>query len=84
MQVTGIGNWTADIYLLMALGRADIWPVGDLALVKAVHYVKGMSSRPTADLMHEVAESWKPWRSVAARILWNHYLIHPEVRSGMK
>ena len=81
-QVTGIGNWTADIYLLMVLGRPDIWPVGDLALVKSVQNLKQLTTRPDAEQMVALAESWRPWRSVAARVLWNHYLIRLTTRSG--
>ena len=72
--LTGIGRWTADVYLLMALGRPDIWPVGDLALAIAVQDVKCLAARPKSDQMEELAEPWKPWRAVAARILWHHYL----------
>jgi DNA-3-methyladenine glycosylase II len=74
MAVTGIGRWTADIYLLMALLRADIWPVGDLALLDAAHRVKGLVARPTAEEFHELGEAWRPWRSLAARLLWHFYL----------
>ncbi len=81
MQITGIGSWTADIYLLMVLGRRDVWPVGDLALVKSVMQVKGLSSKPGAEEMDRIAHSWRPWRSVAARVLWNHYLIRLNNRS---
>jgi DNA-3-methyladenine glycosylase II len=70
----GVGPWTADTYLLMALGRPDVWPAGDIALQSAVREVKGMQTRPSYDEMVEVAEEWRPWRSVAARILWFHYL----------
>jgi DNA-3-methyladenine glycosylase II len=77
MRVTGIGRWTADIYLLMALGRPDIWPRGDLALYKAVQDLKGFESPPTQTEFEELGEPWRPWRSVAARILWNHYLNPP-------
>jgi len=59
---------------LMALGRPDVWPAGDIALQAAVREVKGMQTRPSYDEMVEVAEEWRPWRSVAARILWFHYL----------
>jgi DNA-3-methyladenine glycosylase II len=75
-KVVGIGRWTADIYLLMALGRPDIWPRGDLALHKALCDLKGLAKRPTADAFRNLGEVWRPWRSVAARMLWNHYL-HP-------
>jgi DNA-3-methyladenine glycosylase II len=74
LALTGIGRWTADVYLLMALGRPDIWPVGDLALAIALQDVKGLKARPKSDQMETLAEPWKPWRAVAARILWHHYL----------
>jgi DNA-3-methyladenine glycosylase II len=74
LGVKGIGPWTADIYLLMALGRPDIWPSGDLALAAAVQAVKGLSSRPGAGELVEIARAWQPWRAVAARLLWHHYL----------
>jgi len=73
-EVRGIGPWTADIYLLMALGRPDIWPDGDLALVSALAEVKGLASRPNVETARDLVRSWSPWRSVAARILWHHYL----------
>jgi DNA-3-methyladenine glycosylase II len=75
-SVTGIGPWTSGIYLLMALRRPDVWPAGDLALAAAVRDLKGLAERPTESELLETAEHWRPWRSVAARILWNHYL-HP-------
>ena len=70
----GIGPWTADVYLLMCLGRPDSWPVGDLGLLVAVQTVKRLARRPTAVEMVEIAEPWRPWRAVAARLLWHHYL----------
>lgn len=74
IQLKGIGPWTADIYLLMALLRPDIWPSGDLALVNAVQQIKQLSQKPTADQINQIAQRWKPWRSVAARIAWHCYL----------
>ena len=74
VEIKGIGPWTADIYLLMALRRSDIWPTGDLALASAMQQVKGLSIRPNQELQEEIASLWKPWRSVAARILWHYYL----------
>lgn len=74
MKVIGIGRWTADIYLLMALGRPDVWPRGDLALHKALQDLKGLMTRPSPAEFAELGEPWRPWRSVAARILWNFYL----------
>ncbi len=73
-SLVGIGRWTADIYLLMALRRPDIWPKGDLALAKAAQQVKGLEELPDQDQLEELAEFWKPWRAVAARVLWLHYL----------
>lgn len=72
--VPGIGPWTSTIYLLMALGRPDVWPVGDIALAAAVGEVKGLGHRPGALEMAELGEAWRPWRSVAARIFWHDYL----------
>jgi DNA-3-methyladenine glycosylase II len=74
IQVKGIGPWTADIYLLMALRRPDIWPAGDLALAATLKQVKHLPSAPSEEKMAEIASDWKPWRAVAARILWHHYL----------
>jgi DNA-3-methyladenine glycosylase II len=73
-NLTGIGPWTADIYLLLALGRPDVWPIGDLALVSAVREVKRLARRPSSDELTALAEPWRPWRSVAARLFWHHYL----------
>lgn len=74
MKLKGIGAWTADIYLLMALRRSDIWPRGDLALVKALRQVKRLARFPTPEKFDAVGAPWRPWRAVAARILWHHYL----------
>jgi DNA-3-methyladenine glycosylase II len=74
LKIKGIGHWTADIYLLMVLRRPDIWPTGDLALAVAAQAVKGLKTRPTSQELVKISESWKPWRAVAARILWHHYL----------
>jgi DNA-3-methyladenine glycosylase II len=73
-KIKGIGRWTADIYLLMALRRPDIWPVGDLALASAVQDVKRLKTRPSPEKLDILNRTWKPWRAVAARILWHHYL----------
>ncbi|MCL4507860.1 MAG: DNA-3-methyladenine glycosylase 2 family protein [Chloroflexi bacterium] len=74
MRVKGIGPWSAGIYLLMALGRQDIWPSGDLALATAVQQVKRLPTRPDYTELDALSAVWKPWRAVAARIFWNHYL----------
>lgn len=73
IALPGIGPWTADIYLLTALGRADACPAGDLALQMAAQDLFAMGGRPTPKAFLEKAENWKPWRSVAARLLWSHY-----------
>jgi len=74
MSVAGIGRWTADIYLLMALGRPDIWPDGDLALAAAMRRTKGLDTLPSREEQRSIAADWQPWRAVAARILWHGYL----------
>ena len=74
LKLKGVGLWTADIYLLMVLLRPDVWPHGDLALAVAVQKIKGLSVRPTYDELTEMAERWKPWRAVAARMFWHYYL----------
>lgn len=70
----GIGRWSADVYLIMALGRPDVWPHGDLALAVAVQEVMGLANRPTYTELNEMAEQWSPWRAVAARMFWHSYL----------
>jgi DNA-3-methyladenine glycosylase II len=73
VAVHGIGPWTADIYLLTCLGHADAWPAGDLALQEAARLAFALDVRPTAKTMVALAESWRPWRGVAARLLWTYY-----------
>ncbi len=73
-RIKGIGDWTADIYLLMAMLRFDVMPRGDLALHVAWQRLKNLERRPAADEFLEIAERWKPLRSVAARLLWHFYL----------
>lgn len=79
-KVKGIGLWTADVYLLISLQRSDIWPVGDIALQAATHDIKGLEARPNPAELSQIGEQWRPWRSVAARILWHYYLS----KSGKK
>ena len=73
-RLKGIGPWTAQIYLLMALRRPDVWPSGDLALVRTVRNVKRLRRSPSPARMLAIAEAWRPYRAVAARMLWQHYL----------
>jgi DNA-3-methyladenine glycosylase II len=69
----GIGPWTANIYLLFCLGNADAWPAGDLALQESARIAFGLRRRPDAKAMVKLAEPWRPWRGVAAHLLWAHY-----------
>ncbi len=71
--VHGIGPWTADIYLLFCLGHADAWPAGDLALQESARLAFGLPERPTAKETLALAQPWRPWRGVAARLLWAYY-----------
>jgi DNA-3-methyladenine glycosylase II len=79
--ILGIGPWTSTIYLLMVLGRPDVWPVGDIALAESVGVVKGLGHRPDATEMLDLGDAWRPWRSVAARLFWHDYLAR-RGRSG--
>jgi DNA-3-methyladenine glycosylase II len=82
LKLKGIGAWTADIYLLMVLRRPDIWPVGDLALALAIQKLKGLSSRPGPEQLEELSLRWRPWRAVAARLLWHYYLSTRAAKNG--
>lgn len=73
-RVPGIGQWTADVYLLMVLRRADAFPKGDLALLIAAQRLFELPKRPTPDEIEAMAEAWRPHRASAARILWHYYL----------
>jgi DNA-3-methyladenine glycosylase II len=77
LRLKGIGPWTADIYLLMALRRPDVWPVGDLALAAAVRRIKRLRGHPSPERLLAIGEAWRPWRAVAARMLWHYYLSTP-------
>ena len=82
IPIKGIGDWTVDIYLLSALQRPDVWPARDLALQEAARAVRGLDARPDEAAMKEIGEAWRPWRSVAARILWHRYLNTRRLRGG--
>jgi len=77
----GIGRWTADIYLLSALRRPDIWPTGDLALATAVQEVKQLRKRPSPERLEALSVPWRPWRAVAARLFWHAYLCKRGLKS---
>ncbi len=78
----GIGRWTADIYLLSALRRPDIWPTGDLALATAVQEVKRLRKRPSPEKLEALSAPWRPWRAVAARLFWHAYLSKRGLKSS--
>ena len=73
MRVKGIGHWTADIYLMFALGRPDVWPVGDLALAVAAQRLLGLKTRPGHDELEAIGQAWRPGRTTAAVMLWHFY-----------
>lgn len=82
-EVPGIGRWTAEIYAMFCLGRADVFAPGDLALQEAARILYGLEKRPTEKEIREMAQSWTPWRSVAARTLWAYYRVAKE-REGIR
>ena len=73
-SLKGIGSWTADIYLLFALGRPDVWPASDLGLQLGTQEAIALEERPRSPALRQMAEAWRPWRSVAACLLWHAYL----------
>ena len=83
-RIKGIGSWSADVYLLMAMCRADIWPSGDLALAVAMKDLKGLANRPGPEELNKFAEHWRPHRAVAARMLWQYYLGKKTVRQDLQ
>ena len=73
VQIKGIGRWSAEIYLLFAEGRKDIWPAGDLAVQIAIGTIFGLPERPSEKAIREMAEAWRPHRSTMAIMAWHHY-----------
>jgi len=74
-EVPGIGRWTAEIYAMFALGRADVFAPGDLALQEAARLLFDLAQRPTERGLRAMADEWSPWRAVAARLLWSYYNV---------
>ena len=81
--VSGIGVWTAEIYAMFSLHRADVFAHADLALQEAARHLFDLHKRPTPKVMREMADQWRPWRSVAARLLWAYYK-HINEREGVR
>lgn len=73
IDVKGIGRWSAEIYLLFAEGRPDVWPAGDLAVQVEIGRIMGLEGRPTEKALRELAEPWRPHRGAAAIFAWHHY-----------
>lgn len=82
-RVPGIGMWTAEIYAMFALGRADVFAPGDLALQEAARLLFELPERPKERALRQMAEAWSPWRSVAARVLWAYYRV-AKTREGIR
>ncbi len=72
-QVSGVGNWTAEIYAMFSLGRADVFAPGDLALQEATRLLFNLPERPSEKELRVMAKEWSPWQAVAARLLWSYY-----------
>lgn len=81
--VTGIGVWTAEIYAMFALGHADVFAPGDLALQEGARMLYGLEGRPREAALRDMALAWRPWRAVAARVLWAYYAIEKQ-REGVR
>jgi len=77
VKLKGIGRWTAEIYLLFALGRPDVFPADDLALMVAAQRMKRLDDRPSGKALRGIAEAWRPWRGAAAHFLWHYYRFEP-------
>ncbi|MEH6773901.1 MAG: DNA-3-methyladenine glycosylase 2 family protein [Cereibacter changlensis] len=83
VALPGIGRWTAEIYALFALGRADVFAAGDLALQEAARLLFELEARPSERVLATMAEDWRPWRGVAARLLWAYYRV-AKAREGIR
>ena len=83
IEVPGIGRWTAEIYAMFSLGRADVFAPGDLALQEAARVLFDLPERPTEKALREMSLDWAPWRGVAARLLWAYYRVAKE-REGIR
>lgn len=77
IALRGVGRWTAEVYLIFALGRPDVWPAADLALATAAGRMRGIQDRPTFKEAATIADDWRPWRGAAAILLWHYYRTMP-------
>ena len=82
-RISGVGPWTADVFLMFCIGRADVFAPGDLALQVAAQMAMDLDERPTAKELAAIAKRWKPWRGVAARLLWAYYKVVKDAKSGV-
>ena len=82
LKIKGIGHWTVDVYLMMALQRSDLFPVGDIALIKSIKEVKQLPVHTTKEEILQLAEGWRPYRTIAAFILWHAYLSKRKATSN--
>jgi len=83
IEVPGIGRWTAEIYAMFSLGRADVFAPGDLALQESARVLFDLDARPTEKALRKMSEGWSPWRGVAARLLWAYYHVAKD-REGIR
>ena len=79
-QIKGVGDWTVDVYLMHALQRSDLFPLGDIALVNSLKHVKQLHANITREEMLAIAENWRPYRTIACMLLWHAYIE----RKGIK
>ncbi len=82
VRIKGIGRWSAEIYLLFAEGRTDVWPAGDLAVQVEIGRILGLPERPSEKAIRELAEKWRPHRSAATVFAWHHYMYDPATQSA--
>ncbi|KQN80582.1 DNA-3-methyladenine glycosylase family protein [Sphingomonas sp. Leaf62] len=82
VRIKGIGRWSAEIYLLFAEGRTDVWPAGDLAVQVEIGRILGLPERPSEKTIRELAEKWRPHRSAATVFAWHHYMFDPATQSA--
>jgi len=82
-KIKGIGDWTVDVYLMHALQRTDLFPLGDIALVNSLKEVKRLPQKVSKEKMMEIAEPWRPYRTIASMILWHSYIKKRNIKLGV-